>query len=171
MVKRGFSKRAQMQLSFGMIFSIILIILFVSFAFYAIMKLLDYQNSIKVAKFIENFEKDIDRIWKSGGSQQRSYVLPSKIEKICFIDYLESKNEEASDSGVWKELENFFYEKENLFFYPANSAKEIKARVVRNIDLGKITSEKNPFCIKNIDGKVSMTIKMSPEESLVTISE
>ena len=173
MIKRGFpkSRRSQMQLSFGMIFSIILIIIFISFAFYAITKLLEWQRIQKVTSFINDFERDIDRMWKAGGSQEVSYVLPSRIKKVCFIDYLGDKKEGRDDEGVWREMDSFFNEKENMFFYPENSGGKIKARFIRNIDLKKITSEKNPFCFKNSEGKLKMRIKMSPEESLVTISE
>jgi len=40
-------KRGQLKLSFGMIFSIILIIVFLGFAFFGIQKFMDYQKSIQ----------------------------------------------------------------------------------------------------------------------------
>jgi uncharacterized protein (UPF0333 family) len=167
----GFKKRGQLQLSFGMIFSIILIIIFISVAFYAVVKLLEFQRSVQVASFLNNIEADIDSVWKSGGSQQRTYPLPSRIKKVCFVDYLGTKNEKIYEEGIWEELRNFFYETENMFFYPANSAGKIKARAVKNINLEKITNEENPFCIENTEGKVTMKISMDVGESLVTISK
>ena len=44
-------KNGQATISFGMVFSIIMIIIFISFAFYAIQKFLDLQNSAQVGKF------------------------------------------------------------------------------------------------------------------------
>ena len=74
-----FRKRGQMKLSFGMIFSIILIIVFISFAFYAIQKILEMQELMKVGKFKDNLEADIDSAWKgSQRSQEVEYILPKK---------------------------------------------------------------------------------------------
>ena len=65
-------KRGQMKLSFGMIFSIILIIIFISFAFYAIQKFLSIQNSVQVGKFVNEFQQNVDKIWKgSQGSEKK----------------------------------------------------------------------------------------------------
>ena len=51
-------KRGQMQMSFGMIFSIILIIVFISFAFYVIKKVLDAQRKAEIGLFIEKSNPD-----------------------------------------------------------------------------------------------------------------
>ncbi len=88
------TKKAQMKLSFGMIFSIILIIIFIAFAFYAILKFLDLQDSIKTAQFSDDLQYDINKMWKSSqGSQPREYLLPSKIKSVCFVeDKYENEN-------------------------------------------------------------------------------
>ena len=49
-----------MKLSFGMIFSIILIIAFLALAFYGIKTMLDTQNEIKLKQFYDNLEADIE---------------------------------------------------------------------------------------------------------------
>ncbi len=50
-----------MKLSFGMIFSIILIIVFLSFAFYAIKIFLNMQTTMQVGKFVEELRNDVDK--------------------------------------------------------------------------------------------------------------
>jgi hypothetical protein len=166
-MKRG--NKGQMQLSFGMIFSIILIIIFVSFAFYAILKLLEFQRSAQIANFINNFESDINSMWSGGGgSQERSYTLPSRIKKICFIDKQGSGL--GIDSEIFQEVSFCADGNNNLCFYPYGSSPEIFSRNIKNIDIEKITLNRNPFCIEN-NGKVSMTIKMGIGESLVVIEE
>src|SRR3989344_9488004 len=78
-------KRGQMKLSFGMIFSIFLIIIFLGFAFYVIPKFLGFQDSLKVGTFIKDFQDDIDKMWKSAqGSQKVEYLLPKEIIRVCF---------------------------------------------------------------------------------------
>lgn len=163
-------KRGQMKLSFGMIFSIILIIIFISFAFYAIQKFLSIQNSVQVGKFTNDFQSNIDKIWKgSQGSEEKEYFLPKKIEYVCFIDY--SSKRKGINQIQYKELEQFYYENENMFFYPAGSAQGIDAREIKNIDLKKITENENPFCIKSIKGKINLVIKKDFGEVLVTIGK
>jgi uncharacterized protein (UPF0333 family) len=81
------NSRAQMQISFGMIFSILLIIVFVVFAFFGIKKFLEVQDKIVVKNFINNLNNDLEKMWKSSrGSQEAIYVFPNKIEEVCFIN-------------------------------------------------------------------------------------
>ena len=86
MVKRGM-KKAQMKLSFGMIFSIILIIVFIVFAFYAINKFLDIQREVSYKQFIKELEANIYSKWKGPlGSEGFSYKVHSSITKVCFTN-------------------------------------------------------------------------------------
>ena len=77
-------KKGAMELSFGMIFSIILIIIFIVFAIYGIGKFLNLQKNIQTKTFVDNLNFDIDKLWKSQGSQPVEYPLPANVEKICF---------------------------------------------------------------------------------------
>ena len=80
-------KRGQMEMSFGMIFSIILIIAFISFAFFAIYKFIDFQNDAKAGRFYDDFQSDIDRIWRSSvSSEQKEYSVPGYADFVCFVD-------------------------------------------------------------------------------------
>ena len=63
----------------------------------------------------------------------------------------------------------FFFEKENLFFYPVGSGQGVDAKEIKHIDLEKITENENPFCIKNINGKVKLITKKDFGKALVTI--
>jgi len=139
-------KRGQMKLSFGMIFSIILIIFFIAFAFFAIRKFLGIQDAMKIGQFGDQLQSDIDKLWRgSQGSQEVEYFLPLKIESVCFVDN----------------------DYENLDFH---SETFIEGKKIEHINITKITSG-GDFCIENINGKVKMTIKKDYGEALVTISE
>ncbi len=139
-------KRGQMNLSFGMIFSIILIIIFLAFGVYAILKFLELQQSIQISTFLNDFQDDINKMWKSSqGSQSVSYTLPAKINSVCF------KEDEF----------------ENLKFI---SEKIIPGKIIEHLDFAKITKDESPFCIQNIKGKISMTIVKNFGEQLVTIT-
>lgn len=165
-IKKRVKKKGQMELSFGMIFSIILIIIFIAFAVYALIKFLSIQRTAEIATFINDFQTDINKMWQgSSGSQQKTYSLPSRVEKVCLIDYSMSGK---GETDVYDELEQYFYEKENLFFYPAGSGDGIDAKEIQHLDIKKITQTKNPYCLIN-NGKVSFTIKKDLNEALVKI--
>ena len=142
---RMIKKKAQMEISFGMIFSIILIIAFLGVGFYAIVKFLDLQKSIQIETFSRNLQNDVDTMWKSaGGSQNLNYQLPTKISSVCFID----------DPT------------QNLQF---TSNEIIKGKEINNLDIGNITAIENPYCINNIKGKVSLTLAKDFGETLVKV--
>jgi uncharacterized protein (UPF0333 family) len=50
------NKKAQLKISFGMIFSIILVISFLAFGFFAIQKFLGIQENIIMKKFVDDFQ-------------------------------------------------------------------------------------------------------------------
>ena len=164
------NKRGQMKLSFGMIFSIILIVIFIVFAFYGIYKFLGYQKTIQVRQFVDSFQAKITQIWQgSQGSVPFTKTLPSKIEYVCFTDF-----SSGSGSGQFEEFYSDFelisegYEN-NMFIYPASAGGSSAAVMLEHIDVGKITETQNPYCIKTIKGKVGFTIKIGLGDTLVTI--
>lgn len=141
--KRG--SKGALELSFGMIFSIILIIAFIAAAFYAITKFLEFQDTIKIEKFGTDLQADIDNLWKSAqGSYPREYNLPSKIQAVCFSN---------------DEFENMQFISERI----------IKGKMISHIDIVSTLGGKNSACFNNINGKVSMTLKKDYGENLVTI--
>jgi len=139
--------RGQMKLSFGMIFSIFLIVIFIAFAFYAIKMFVGMQKKIQIDKFAEDLQADIDRAWRSTGdiSTEEEYILPKKINSVCFKDN----------------------EYKNLVF---RSSELIDGKKINNIDIERITETENPFCIQNTDGKVKLIIQKDYGENLVTIT-
>ncbi len=163
--------KGQMKLSFGMIFSIILIIIFVSFSFIAIKKFLALGEMAQVVKFADSLQNDIDKAWKgTQSSQEKIYLLPSKISYVCFANY---SNYPAGDRGRFRvyfsELKQAHQEYENLFFYPIGSSEGLNSKEIKHIDLVKTTIKDNPFCVENIKDKIKFTIEKKYGEALVTI--
>jgi len=149
----------QMQISFGMIFSIILIIVFIVFAIYGITKFLCISKIAQVEKFKSDFQEDIDSMWKSTqGSERVEYFIPKKIEQVCFKNRINPKT----------------LKDENMYFVPEKFSCDIStAYILDNVDIAKtvagLTGRK--LCIDNSNGKISMTIKKAFNENLVTITK
>jgi hypothetical protein len=165
--------KGQMKLSFGMIFSIILIIIFIAFAFIAIKKFLALGDMAQTAKFVDSLQNDVDRAWKgTQSSQEKEYFLPSKISYVCFANY---SNYPGGGGGKYEvyfsELKPMHQEYENLFFYPIGSSEGLNSKEIKHIDLLKTTKEgsMNPFCVENVKGKIKFTIEKQYGEALVTI--
>jgi len=165
-------KSGQMNLSFGMIFSIILIIVFISFAFYAIGKFLDIQKSAKTGQFIQAIESDVDNMWKSSsGSQEMEYSLPTSVDYLCFVDFSSGVNPNIPNKKeMYNNLKMIQFTNENLFFYPVGSAGAVDSKKINNINLNEITIKENPYCITNVKGKIKLTIKKGIDDALVTIT-
>lgn len=165
-MKKG--KNGQIKLSFGMIFSIILIIVFLAFAFYAIKTFLGIQDAAQTGKFINDLKSDIDRVWKSTeSSEEKEYVLPSKIDYVCFVDFELPANGPRRD--IYSELRFVYFGDENMVFYPLGSSN-IDSIDITNIALSEIIFDENPFCIENVRKKVKLTLVKEIDEALVTIT-
>jgi hypothetical protein len=163
-------KDGQFNLSFGFIVSIILIIIFLVFAFFVIQKFLGLQKEASIGLFINDFESDIDKMWKSSqGSQQTSYSIPLKVEYICFADFSIDPDKRGSMQGFYDGLQLYYKGSENLFFYPPSSAEGMNAIKIEHINITEITKQDNPYCIKTQNGKVTVTIKKGYGESQVEI--
>lgn len=155
-----------MKLSFGMIFSIILIIIFIAFAFFAVKTFLGTGLAAQVTQFKEDLQSDIDRLWRaSQGSQEEEYFLPNKIKYICFVDY--STPSEGMYSELYQELQLGYYGSENLFFSPSN---DLQGVLINHIALDEITINQNPYCIPNTDSKIKLVLSKDFDDTLVTVS-
>lgn len=144
--------KGQTQISFGVIFSVFLIIVFVAFAIYGIGKFLEVQRLAQLGVFKSDLQEDIDSKYLStgGGATSVSYSnIPRKIKQVCFVD------------------DRY----ENMQFIPS----DFQGYLLNNINFVKTLSGSNThpksLCIDVINGKVSMILKKDYNEPLVTIAK
>lgn len=158
--------RGQLKISFGMLFSIILIIVFIAFAIYAIIFFLDLQKNAKIGKFFDEFQSDVDSLWRGTyGNQEVEYYLPEELTHVC-IKIPDVAGED------------------NVYFLPEINGVDLKSKNISHIDQVKTTSTQNKninpiqgfnepqktLCVKNIDGKIRMILKKAYGENSITIS-
>lgn len=159
--------RAQTEMSFGMIFSIILIIFFFGFAFFGIKTFLGIQDTAKTTKFLSDIRADVETVWKSSQtSQEKSYDLPKNRESVCFVDFTIPGKGPKDD--IYRELKRAYYGKENMVFFPLNF-DGVESIEVQHLDLDAITATENPFCLENKNGKINLRLEKDLDETLVTI--
>jgi hypothetical protein len=146
MNKRG-KKNAQMEMSFGTIFAVILIIAFIAFAIFGVIKLYDITQKAKVLAFKNDLQKAInDKLYGEYGATKFENYLPNKITKICFRD---------------DEFENFY-------FLPIG---KFDGGLLKYVDFSKtIPTNAQEYCINVVEGYVVFYLKKASGEQLVTIS-
>ena len=110
-------KKGQMQISFGMIFSIIIIIAIVAVAIYAITAFLDFGKCVNTGLLKDDLQVSIDNAWASGRYEKTLELNPpSGMEFICFIDTSQDGRGEYED--LYEEFERYWEEDATMFFYP-----------------------------------------------------
>ncbi|MFH1586144.1 MAG: hypothetical protein ABIB79_05235 [archaeon] len=138
-------RRGQLKISFGMIFSIILIIIFLVLTFYVIKILLNTQKDTTVLMFIDDLQKDINKMLKGPqGSDEFSYNLPKNIEAVCFT--------------------NDPYQ--NLEF---ESDEYIDGTILENIDIEETTKDEDPYCVSTSKGKINLRLSKGYGENSIII--
>lgn len=144
---RGISKKGQLHISFGMIFSILMIIVFIGFAFFAIQKFLGIQSNVQVNQFYDNLQTDINAVWNSAQStQEKTYTMPSSISKICFVS-----------TGT-----------DDMLVYDA-SGRPTQSKNIENINIAAMTAQ-GPLCFNSVGGKINMVLQKNFSDILVTIT-
>jgi len=153
------NKKGYMEISFGMIFTIILIIAFIAFAFYAIQKFIFFQKDSQYRIFIEDFQNDVDKMWKStSSSQEVSYRLPSSIKQVCIT-------RKCSELGFEY---NCYSPNDNLVF---NSTKNnFESTTINNLNIEEILGNKKIYCFDVVDNQISMTLTKEYNSDNVLIS-
>ena len=168
------SKRSQqiLGLSFGVIFSIILIIFFIVTAIMVIKSFLNTRDCSQEGMFVDRLKTNVQDTWNSGHTSQNfPGVLPSGIKYVCFMDLSRSPEGDYEDIGYDLSI----YDKRdpsrnsNTFFYPSKETC-IKEKIIPHIDVDKITETDNPYCVPVRKGKVTLVIEKTSGSGLVTVS-
>jgi hypothetical protein len=164
------NKKAEIfGMSFGMIFSIILIIFFIAGAFIAIKAFIGWQKTAQMGLFARDFQAEIDDAWNSEKTSfVFNYSLPSYVNYVCLADFSSNpKNANNVETGIYQNIKEEGYSVEkNLYFYKNERPRVIQKAVIKHIDLSK----KNPICFKVSKGKISVKIEKKSGNPLVEIS-
>jgi len=143
--KRGLDKRAQhtMALPFGLIFSIILIVVFIVIAFIAVKYFLDIGRCSEVGLFYNNFQDKIkDTLQTQKTEDEFEINLPSGISKICFANF----SAEITNNEDYEQIKDFYLSGANVFLLPPEKACDIPYKFIQHLNIKAITSNKNPYC-------------------------
>ena len=153
-----------MQIGFGMIFSILLIIAIISVSIYAIMYFIGLKDCANVGIFYKDIEERVDKAWVSTEVQEifKGYV-PRSVKKVCFGNP-DIENYRDEDKEIYKHFGKYGLPEHNVFMYPDSGCES-------NLDSFNLAHVRIDefFCVDNEDNIEIKIIKKS-EDSLVTLT-
>jgi hypothetical protein len=175
MNKRGKGKKSQgnvLGMSFGTIFSILLIIFIIIIAFIVIRAFLGTQKCAQIGIFASDLQSDVTTVWKSsseGGRQNINQIVPSNIDYVCFMNLTMPVTAIGIVGTIGDELKIYRGVEANMFFYPLENACNTPYTKIEHLNLDKMTGKTNPYCVPVENGKSKILIKMGFNEDLVTL--
>ena len=163
------NKKAQqtMGMPFSVIFSIILIVVFLVVAGIVVKHFLDLQKCSEISIFLKGLQDDVDKVWQSSAREETFAAgLPSAIKEVCFTNFTEAlTNNKYSDVKI-----RYGFYNPNFFFYPPEKACEIPYYTIKHINITNMITGNNPYCIKN-ENNPKIKISKGFYESLVRIEK
>ncbi len=148
-MKNKKTKKAQMKISYNLIFSIILIVIFIVFAAFAITKFIENKEFIKAEKIEYDIQVEINKLKTiSSSSIEKGYNVPKEIEEICF-------EQQPQDSEL-----------PNMYSLP----EKIISEKLINVDWSKTNPSGEKLCIPAYsDDKIYLWFKKDYGDELITI--
>jgi len=153
-----------MGMPFGMIFAIFLIVVFIVIAFIAVGFFLDIGKTSSVGMFYKELQGAVNDAWsEQSGEFSFDIDLPSGIDEVCFGNLSDVI---TNNDPKYKEILNYDVYGANTFLVPPENAENMQWKLIKNIDVAKITAEENPYCVPVDKG---LKIKKGFYDKLVVI--
>jgi hypothetical protein len=160
------NKRGQIQISFGMIFSIIVIIATVAIGFYVITYFLNLSSCTKVGLFWNSLNDEVDKAWNSDKTQTIfNGNVPSGVQYVCFGNLSLAPENNITTRNIFSELKVYEGSGKNSFMYPPKKACDIAFYNLKHARFD------NFFCVQAKSGVVNIKISKTSTDALVMLSK
>ena len=166
---KGEDKRGQFEISFGMIFSIFIIIATVGVAFYVITQFLGVNECAGIGSFYDDFQREVTKAWQSTISKGvYEGKLPNSIEYVCFAvpgkPYTGTKYK-VQYEALKDTIQSFgIDENRNVFLYPSKGCNGMEYYSMEHIAVSDF------FCSAVVDGKMKVNFSKDVSDALVKLS-
>ena len=172
MEKRGKKAQGTMEVPFQMIFSLILIAIFIYAAFTGIKYFMERADQAKIAQFLADVDAKVGTAWQATEmTQTYSFDVPKRVEMICFGDMSKSLREDVCpEFDVYKD--QAVQKGANMFLCPPRKVYSVGAPIYHSIRCNGnpcVDFKQDLYCVKN-DGKISITLEKSIGSSKVILS-
>ena len=159
-------KRGQFEISFGVIFSIIIIIAIIGVSAYVLVGLLDTGKCASIGLFYDEIKDETDRAWKSSSySNVLDFKIEDEIEFVCFGNL-----DQEYDSSFEEQYKSFFRYKSqdnNLFLYPLEKACDgsLASTKIEHYETREF------FCVANENEIVSIKLSKGSFDALPLVEK
>lgn len=156
------SKGQMMELPFQLIFSIILIVVFLYAAIVGIRYFLERSEQMQIGQFYVDLESKVNIVWQAAEkSETYSFNLPNSIKKVCFTDMSAMKYNisECEEFEFYRDVARA--QGSNTFLCPPEAAYKTGAPVFFKVDCEGnycLKFPRNPYCVENKDGTVKVVL-------------
>ena len=166
--KKDMKKRGQLEISFSMIFSIIIIIAIIGVAIYVITFFLGIDKCGEAGFFYSDLQNEINKAWKSQSYKNNFEVkLPSDIKHVCFGELNENAKDSKSQEIKEKiELSIYASDTANVFLSPSEEAcdGDLANNKIENVNIDGF------YCLENRN-KLKLNLEKNIKDSLVKLTE
>lgn len=159
------NKKGQLQLSFGMIFSIIIIIATVAIALYVIIHFINLSKCTQISMFYSGLKEDVDKAWASPVSSEiYTGSLPSGIDYVCFGNL--SLPHARVNQEIFDDIQLHGKRDANVFLYPLNMgcSNAFPSYTLKHMSTNEF------FCVPVRDGEMKVKLTKDVTDSSVKIS-
>lgn len=157
-------KRGVFEISFGMIFSIIIIIAIISVAFYVLTKFMGVSKCTQVGLFYDDLKTYTEKAWQAQIHKDTfTGSLPSSIKLVCFGNFTQSP--QSKYSAVFNDLQEHQGRDKNVFLYPIPQECDFSLSALK---LAHVKTS-NFFCVPVKNNKMQISSEKGEFDSLVTL--
>jgi hypothetical protein len=154
-------KRGAISISFGLIFSLIIIIAILGVAAYVITYFLGLQKCTEISLFYQNLQDEVNAAWNSEITRDEFVgKLSGGIEAVCFRDGGYIGGDEQ-----YGELVDYGRSGQNMFLYPPEKTCNQVAWKIEHVDL----SELGWHCYENGDRGIRIGLEKGSFDNLVKL--
>lgn len=153
--KRG--QEGGVGMSFGFLFSIILIIIFVFGAVWGVKYFLDLNTCSTIGLSLEDLQKEVQTAYQSSSYSREIQLDFPGLDQICFANLSEPL---TGDLDVYEEINIYEFENANTFLLPGGKSCDIPFKKIKFLNISAITRMKNPYCV-DANGKVQIVYEPS----------
>ncbi len=161
------NKRGQIQISFGMIISIIIVGVTVAVASYLIYQFLSFKDCSTIGLYYDSLQKQVTSVYRGQGTENYPFSgqVPSSVQYVCFGDL--SLSPLLADKARYDYFKENIKSGKNAFLYPQPTSCGAS---YLNKNIQYITTDQF-FCVPVKDGKVGVKLSKGLYDPLVKLTK
>ncbi len=159
-------KRGQLEISFGIIFSIFLIIAFIGVGIYAITYFLNLSECAEIGLFYQDLDERVNKAWTSELTREVfSGSVSSDIESVCFGSLEGNPGKYDEEHQAISRI--FRFSEDNVFLFPPEKGC---GQDSASFNLKNAQAEEF-FCVPVVDKKVDVRLTKESFDALVNLEK